>query len=86
MTTPSILPLRRHIAEQYIEQLIALLDQLDDDPDLEPSLASFGGSSDDREEDTADFEDGGDAEPEEIEENGDEQDFIGIRFMGGSAP
>lgn len=37
MTSPSILASRRQLAEQYIEQLIALLDSLDGDPDLEDS-------------------------------------------------
>ncbi|MBB4255462.1 hypothetical protein [Rhizobium sp. BK008] len=66
--------LRRETIEAYVEQLIALLDLLDGDPDLEdngdfePSIAStaqcFGNERfDDLEMDTADDEDCGDDEP-----------------------
>ncbi len=37
MTSPAIYRLRRLILEQWIEQAIALLDQMDGDPDLEDS-------------------------------------------------
>ncbi|WP_037471605.1 hypothetical protein [Sinorhizobium fredii] len=46
----------RQYIEREIERLIALLDGIDGDPDLE---------------------DGGDAEPEETDQNGDEQDYNG---------
>lgn len=54
----------REKIEAAIEQLIALLDVIDGDPDLEPSLG-IGGNyvSDDREGDDADDEDCGDLEP-----------------------
>ncbi|NEI66852.1 hypothetical protein [Rhizobium leguminosarum] len=66
--------LRRETIEAYVEQLIALLDLLDGDPDLEdngdfePSIGStpqcFGDERfDDLEMDTADDEDCGDDEP-----------------------
>ncbi|MFF0947474.1 hypothetical protein ACFYE9_07330 [Rhizobium leguminosarum] len=65
--------LRRETIEAYVEQLIALLDLLDGDPDLEdngdfePSIGStpqFIGNDcyDDLELDAADDEDGGDDE------------------------
>lgn len=81
---------RRSELERHIEELIALLDLLDDDADLEdegdlePSLGwpeQFGLSAlanvpehDDREREDENNEDGGDAEPEETDQNGDEQD------------
>lgn len=37
MTSPAINRLRRLMLEQWIEQAIALLDQMDGDPDLEDS-------------------------------------------------
>ncbi|MBT1155709.1 hypothetical protein J1C56_08905 [Aminobacter anthyllidis] len=52
------LRIRRRI-EAAIEQLIALLDSFDPDPDLEPYLAGTGGSHkplDDREADDSDLE------------------------------
>ncbi|MBX5181679.1 hypothetical protein HJB88_03330 [Rhizobium sp. NZLR5] len=66
--------LRRETIEAYVEQLIALLDLLDGDPDLEdngdfePSIGStpqcIGNERfDDLEMDAADDEDGGDEEP-----------------------
>lgn len=43
---------RDQLAE-VIERLINLLDQIDGDPDLEPSLAGWQGGPDDREDDPA---------------------------------
>ncbi|ANL34087.1 hypothetical protein [Rhizobium phaseoli] len=71
--SPMIQELRREIVEAHIEELIALLDLLDGDPDLEengdlePSIGSaplYVGSKClyDLEFDDADDEDGGDAE------------------------
>jgi hypothetical protein len=48
---------RREELEARVEEMIALLDLLDGDADLEPSLAAFMGSDDDREEEN---EHGGD--------------------------
>ncbi len=43
----------RQDAENQIERLIALLDLLDGDPDLEPSLSGYSEGMDDREGDDA---------------------------------
>ncbi|MFT3673159.1 hypothetical protein [Aestuariivirga sp.] len=54
----------REEIEAAIEQLIALLDAMDGDPDLEPSLGMGDAhGADDRERDDADDEDCGDSEP-----------------------
>jgi len=53
--TPSLstaITLRRAL-EDAIERLVAVLDDLDGDADLEPSLAGWQGVSDDREDDPA---------------------------------
>ena len=55
MPSRAVVQFRRTWLEQWIEHAIALLDQMDGDPD---------------------FEDGGDAEPEETDQNGDEQDTL----------
>lgn len=41
MSSPAIRRLRRLMLEQWIEQAIALLDQMDGDPDLEDSDEDF---------------------------------------------
>nr|WP_312969570.1 hypothetical protein [Brucella intermedia] len=41
MSSPTIRRLRRLMLEQWIEQAIALLDQMDGDPDLEESDENF---------------------------------------------
>ncbi|WP_195706751.1 hypothetical protein [Brucella sp. 10RB9213] len=41
MTSPAIYRLRRQMLEQWIEQAIALLDQMDGEPDLEDSDEDF---------------------------------------------
>ena len=46
----------RRAAEAQIEMLISLLDSLDGDPDMEPSLAGYSEGMDDREGDPADDE------------------------------
>lgn len=51
----------RNGVEVFIERLIAKLDDFDGDADFE---------------DEPDLEDGADAEPEELEPNGDELDFM----------
>lgn len=58
---------RRAALEAKIEELIALLDLLDGDENLEPYLADSDPEDGDREEDD-------DPEPEETDQNGDEQD------------
>ncbi|MFF2320213.1 hypothetical protein ACFVTJ_04080 [Agrobacterium sp. NPDC058088] len=58
---------RRAALEAKIEELIALLDLLDGDENLEPYLADSDPEDADREEDD-------DPEPEETDQNGDEQD------------
>jgi len=63
----AVLRIRRAEVEARIEELIALLDILDGDENLEPYLTDSEPENEDREE--AD-----DLEPEEIDENGDEQD------------
>lgn len=47
-------PNLRRLAEAHIERLIAILDSLDGDPDMEPSLAGYSEGMDDREGDDAD--------------------------------
>lgn len=81
---------RRAELERMIEEMIALLDVIDGDPDieeggdLEPSLGSVPKSIDgqleyDLEADDCDDEDGGDTEPngDELDLNGDEKDYSG---------
>jgi hypothetical protein len=53
--------------EAKIEELVALLDLLDGDENLEPYLADSDPEDGDREEDD-------DPEPEETDQNGDEED------------
>ncbi|WP_205910533.1 hypothetical protein [Rhizobium sp. AU243] len=53
--------------EAKIEELVALLDLLDGDENLEPYLADSNPEDGDREEDD-------DPEPEETDQNGDEED------------
>lgn len=65
--SPAILQLRRAELEARIEELIALLDLLDGDENLEPYLADSDLKDGDREEDD-------DPEPEETDQNGDEHD------------
>lgn len=60
--SPALLQFRRAELEQRIEELIALLDLLDGDENLEPYLAGTDPENEDRE-----FDD-------EREPNGDEQD------------
>lgn len=60
--SPTLLQFRRAELEQRIEELIALLDLLDGDENLEPYLADTDPENEDRE-----FDD-------ESEPNGDEQD------------
>nr|WP_191856564.1 hypothetical protein [Agrobacterium tumefaciens] len=62
-----ILMLRRAELERKIEELIALLDLLDGDENLEPYLA-------DTDPENADREDDDEREPEETDQNGDEED------------
>lgn len=69
---PSIGQFRRAVIEAWIEQLIALLDELDGDENLEPELAGFNAEcmddregDDEREDDPAEMgiaDDGGIAE------------------------
>lgn len=49
----SILQFRRAVIEAWIERLISLLDELDGDENMEPTLAGFDDSTDDRELDLA---------------------------------
>lgn len=65
--SPALMQLRRVELERRIEELIALLDLLDGDENLEPYLAAADPNDDDREDED-------EREPEELEENGDEQD------------
>lgn len=81
---PGIIQFRRAELEQRIEDLIALLDVIDGDENLEPYLADTYPDADDREDDD-------EREPEDIEANGDEQDYSGEesdqsvgRLVGGS--
>ncbi len=57
--------------EAKIEELVALLDLLDGDENLEPYLADSAPKTDDREDDD-------EREPEETDQNGDEQDCCHI--------
>lgn len=70
MRRASIEVTRAHL-ESKIEELIALLDLLDGDENLEPYLA-------DSDPETEDREDEDEREPEDPEENGDEEDFSNI--------
>lgn len=63
----ALVQFRRAQLEAKIEELIALLDLLDGDENLEPYLA-------DSDPDDGDREDDDEREPEETDENGDEQD------------
>lgn len=65
--SPALMQLRRVELERRIEELIALLDLLDGDENLEPYLADTDPNDEDREEED-------EREPEELEENGDEHD------------
>jgi len=65
--SPEVLLFRRAQLEARIEELIALLDLLDGDENLEPYLADSDPDDEDREDDD-------EREPEETDENGDEQD------------
>lgn len=58
---------RRAEVEARIEELIALLDLLDGDENLEPYLAGTDPNDEDREDED-------EREPEELEENGDEHE------------
>ncbi|MNE51698.1 hypothetical protein D3C80_1463360 [compost metagenome] len=58
---------RRAEVEARIEELIALLDLLDGDENLEPYLADTYPNTEDREDDD-------EREPEETDQNGDEED------------
>ena len=69
--SPEILQFRRQLLEAKIEELIALLDLLDGDENLEPYLADSDPETDDREDED-------EREPEDPEENGDEEDFSNI--------
>lgn len=64
---PAISQLRRSELEKRIEELIALLDLLDGDENLEPYLADSDPEAGDREDDD-------EREPEETDQNGDEED------------
>lgn len=65
--SPVLLRLRRAELEKRIEELIALLDLLDGDENLEPYLADSAPEAGDRECDD-------EREPEETDQNGDEED------------
>lgn len=65
--TRAPLEITRARLEAKIEELVALLDLLDGDENLEPYLADSDPEDGDREEDD-------DPEPEETDQNGDEQD------------
>lgn len=65
--SPSMLGLRRVELEKRIEELIALLDLLDRDENLEPYLAGTYPAEEDREADD-------EREPDETDQNGDEED------------
>ncbi|MDP9572636.1 UNVERIFIED_ORG: hypothetical protein J2W66_003129 [Agrobacterium larrymoorei] len=69
--SPEVVQFRRALLEAKIEELIALLDLLDGDENLEPYLA-------DSDPETEDREDEDEREPEDPEENGDEEDFSNI--------
>lgn len=91
----AVTPTMRLRLATTIENLIALLDEIDGDEnteepgDAEPWLAwpergltAAGSDTGDRELDYADDEDGADAEPEETDHNGDEGDFSMIEDDG----
>lgn len=63
----AILQLRRAELERRIEELIALLDLVDGDENLEPYLAGTYPEEEDREADD-------EREPDETDQNGDEED------------
>lgn len=65
--SPAILRIRRSEVEARIEELIALLDLLDGDENLEPYLAGTYPEDQDREHEE-------EREPEDEEANGDELD------------
>lgn len=65
--TPESLHARRVELEAKIDELIALLDLLDGDENLEPYLADSAPEAEDREDDD-------EREPEETDQNGDEED------------
>lgn len=67
MTSSAIYNFRRLEIERHIEEMIALLDRLDGDENLEPYLADTYPSEGDREADD-------EREPEEADDNGDEQE------------
>ena len=69
--SPEIIQFRRQLLEAKIEELIALLDLLDGDENLEPYLA-------DSEPEAEDREDEDEREPEDPEANGDEDDFSNV--------
>lgn len=64
----ALLKYRRAQVEAKIEELIALLDLLDGDENLEPYLADTDPEHEDREDED-------EREPEETDENGDEFDY-----------
>lgn len=74
--------MRRAQLEAYVEELIALLDLVDGDPDIEANgdeqdvgmPGNWCGSRSYGDTVLEDDEDGADAEPEETDEDGDEQD------------
>ncbi|RUW65865.1 hypothetical protein EN858_17370 [Mesorhizobium sp. M4B.F.Ca.ET.215.01.1.1] len=81
----------RRAVEDEIERLIALLDLMEPDADLEPWLA--GGievvGTDDREQDNSDIEEGGDSErslgwPEPCSQGRDEWERQRIPYIAGS--
>lgn len=76
------LEMTRARLEAKIEELVALLDLIDGDENLEPYMADtvgmFRGSADDREGDDCDVEANGD----ELDFNGDEQDCSFIEDEG----
>ncbi len=64
----ALLKHRRAQVEAKVEELIALLDLLDGDENLEPYLADTDPEHEDREDED-------EREPEETDENGDEFDY-----------
>lgn len=79
---PAPIEITRARLEAKIEELVALLDLIDGDENLEPYLTDtvgmFRGSADDREGDDCDIEANGD----ELDFNGDEQDCSFIEDEG----
>jgi len=71
----STLQMTRAALEHRIEDLIALLDLLDGDENLEPYLADADPYADDREADE-------EREIEETDQNGDESDYDGTEKDG----